>query len=201
MPLYIVGTCMNYQLDLPPKWNYNVRDNIDRFTAGAFGKKILEIGPGAGWSSLPLAHISKTYCAVEANQTLCQVLEKNFHTYNIPLHLFCCNFQDFQTKEKFDLVVMVNVFHLFPDPISILHKCQALLRHNHGCLFIQEPLPEPRRWGLNSLNQDDPAFDEAAWNRKKHALGKAHNFLDTSGFFRHDTDRSIVFVKETSHVE
>lgn len=126
--------------------------DLIRLTGTAEGRRVLEIGPGTGQLTAPLAERGVTLVAVEIGANLAEIVRSKLTSFP---HAKVVN-ADFDTwalpDEPFDLVLAATAFHWL-DPATRLQRCADALRPG-GMLAIIET-----HWGIGQ--SDDPFFAEA----------------------------------------
>lgn len=104
-------------------------------------KRILDIGTGTGLISLQLAqrNINSKITAIEIDAVAAEQARKNVSHSPWPnrIKVICCDFCDYQTEDKFDLIVSNPPF--FTDALKCPNEQRRLARHtgelNYELLF------------------------------------------------------------------
>ena len=126
-------------------------EDLVELTGVGQGSRVLEIGPGAGQLTLPLAERDVTLVAVELGVNLAAILRRKLTPFE---HTEVVN-ADFDRwslpEERFDLVIAATAFHWL-DPATRIQKCVEALQPG-GLLAIVET-----HWGIGQSN--DPFFAE-----------------------------------------
>jgi len=134
-----------------PGYPQRLIDDLIDLTGMGAGRRVLEIGPGAGQLTVPLAERDVILVAVELGANLAEIVRRKLAPFE---HTEVVN-ADFDNwavpEESFDLVVAATAFHWL-DPATRLQKCAAALRPG-GVLAIIET-----HWGIGQRN--DPFFAE-----------------------------------------
>ncbi len=95
----------------------------------------LDVGGGSGWE---LSIVKKYDPRVKLTQVVdfdpvaAELAKQNGHEY------FCGRIEDFQTQEKFDFVLMLNLIEHVENPFEILRKIASILTQN-GRILIKTP--------------------------------------------------------------
>lgn len=106
-------------------------------------KRILDIGTGTGLISLQLAQrsINSEITAIEIDKAAAEQARKNIaHSpWLNRIKVICCDFRDYQTEDKFDLIVSNPPY--FTDALKCPDKQRRLARHtgelNYELLFYR----------------------------------------------------------------
>ncbi len=111
---------------------------------------ILDVGGGTGWLLDQLkkcdARVAFTQ-VVDIDDQASAIAEKNGHSY------FCGTIETFETENKFDLVLLLNLIEHVADPLAVLKKCESLLNEN-GLILIKTP---------NTKSLDARLFKKSYW--------------------------------------
>jgi 2-polyprenyl-3-methyl-5-hydroxy-6-metoxy-1,4-benzoquinol methylase len=94
-----------------------------------YGKNCLELGPASGYMTRLLVNDFERVVAVEGAADLVEKIEDAPNLVKV-----CSLFQDFQTEEKFDTIILNHVLEHIADPIPLLN--QILLWLTPGGKFI-----------------------------------------------------------------
>ncbi|MEP6681479.1 MAG: class I SAM-dependent methyltransferase, partial [Chloroflexota bacterium] len=93
----------------------------------ALGSRVLEIGPGTGQATVPMAASGYEVLAIELSPTLAAVARRNLTPYP-NAHVVVSSFEEWEPPhEPFDAVVAATAFHWI-DPAIRLEKSAAVLR-------------------------------------------------------------------------
>lgn len=104
-------------------------------TIGGLELKILDIGGGTGWITDLIKRIDKRIILtqiIDIDEKSKEIAEAKGHKY------FTGTLEDFETSEKYDLVLMINLIEHVRDPISVLKKAESLLTHA-GKILVKTP--------------------------------------------------------------
>jgi SAM-dependent methyltransferase len=113
------------------------------------GDRVLEIGPGTGQLTVPLAQRGMTLTAAELGANLAALLRRKLASFP-RAEVVNADFDDWAVPEgAFDLVVAATAFHWL-DSSTRVRRCASALRPG-GALAIIET-----RWGVGG--EDDPFF-------------------------------------------
>lgn len=156
------------------------------------GSRILEIGPGTGQATVPLAERGYRVVAVELGPDLAAIARRRLARYPA-VEVVVATFEDWPLpKEPFDAVVSATAFHWIDPAIRVPKAAQAL--RPGGSLAILEtrriPIGSDRflarlwrcheRWDRTAQPARRPVADEPA---------ESHVEIDRSGFFDRITSR------------
>jgi len=97
--------------------------------------KVLDVGGGSGWLLNVIQSISprvKYTQVVDIDPDAEALAKQNGHNY------FCGRIEDFNTTEKFDFVLLLNLIEHVSDPLAVLNKIQNILTDD-GVVLIKTP--------------------------------------------------------------
>lgn len=101
------------------------------------GKKILELGAGAGVLADLLIQSGADYRGIEPSSPMHELAIKNFPI--LKNHLQKTTFDHLNLeKDYFDAILMIDVFEHIPDPLNFLKKIKGCLK-KEGILYIEVP--------------------------------------------------------------
>lgn len=117
------------------------------------GRSVLEIGPGTGQLTIPLAETGAKIVAVELGQELANMAQDRLSGYE-RVKVVVADFDTWKVPAgEFDVVVAATSFHWL-DPATRLVRCRSAMKPD-GVLAVVET-----RWGVRG-NADDPFFDRS----------------------------------------
>jgi len=99
------------------------------------GLRVLDVGGGAGWELLALRESDSRVQAtqvVDLDPGAQALAQANGHGY------FCGRIEDFETEERFDLVVLLNLIEHVQDPEQVMRKVRSLLAPG-GLVLVKTP--------------------------------------------------------------
>ncbi|GJH09282.1 class I SAM-dependent methyltransferase [Caballeronia novacaledonica] len=99
------------------------------------GETLLEMGPAEGVMTELLATTGKKLTLVEGSRQFCEDLRQRFPRANV-VH---CLFEEFDSEEKFDNIILGHVLEHVQDPVDILARARKWLKPNTGRLFAAVP--------------------------------------------------------------
>ncbi len=112
--------------------------------------RVLDIGGGAGWQLKALrqsdTRVSRTQ-VVDLDPGAQKLAEANGHAY------FCGRVEDFETDERFELIVLLNLIEHVRDPRRVMRKVRELLAPG-GLVLVKTP---------NWQALDARVFRNASW--------------------------------------
>jgi 2-polyprenyl-3-methyl-5-hydroxy-6-metoxy-1,4-benzoquinol methylase len=100
-----------------------------------FGDSILELGPAEGVMTELLAATGKKLTLVDGSALFCDSLRRRFPHANTVHSLF----EEFQSSELFDNIVLGHVLEHVEDPVDILSRAKLWLKPEVGRLFAAVP--------------------------------------------------------------
>ena len=107
-----------------------VLDRIARYTSGM---RLFEVGIGACECLLAAQEIGFETFGIDVIEKHVQMAQKKFG-----LNVQTADFVEFQSNEKYDIIIMGDVLEHVSDPISAMNKAYELLE-NDGALWISTP--------------------------------------------------------------
>lgn len=99
------------------------------------GKTVLEMGPAEGVMTERLAKTGKKLTLVEGAEQFCNDLQKRFPDATVVHALF----EEFETEERYDNIVLGHVLEHVQDPVAILRRAGEWLKPDSGMLFAAVP--------------------------------------------------------------
>ena len=104
--------------------------------------KILDIGVGAGESSIYLSSLNHEVVCIEPTPVLCERIEHASQRFGYPMTIYECPAEvaDAIPDEDFDVCIFNSSLHHCDDPDRALRNCHHLLRPGGRILAINEPV-------------------------------------------------------------
>ena len=99
---------------------------------GLSGKRVLEVGCGSGGILIPFTEIGAEVIGIDFDDSYMEAGRKR------GLNLIDRSIYDFQTDQKFDLIILKDVLEHLPDLNLVLQKLKSLLSET-GNIYIQVP--------------------------------------------------------------
>ena len=99
-------------------------------------KKILEIGCGAGFSVEYLNGKFINYTGIDYSENLIKYAKEHNNYKGVKFE--CLNVNDFDSKFKFDVVLMIGVLHHMPNPEKVIKSLSKILSPG-GIIVVNEP--------------------------------------------------------------
>lgn len=118
------------------------------------GQKLLEIGSGGGFAIKALQNCNLKVTGVETS-----TIAKEFAKEVLGVNVINSSFEDFQTEEKYDIIMLNHVLEHFLDPRAAMDKLSKLLKKD-GILYVRVP--------------DHDSFDRRVYNKNWPAYGYYH---------------------------
>jgi len=97
--------------------------------------RALDVGGGAGWELSTIRDTDPRFTetlVVDLDPNAAELAAANGHGY------FCGRIEDFETDQRFDLVLLLNVIEHVRDPVRVLEKVRSLLSPN-GVALLKTP--------------------------------------------------------------
>ncbi|MFW9942189.1 MAG: class I SAM-dependent methyltransferase [Candidatus Thorarchaeota archaeon] len=148
--IYAYGNSFKYSLDNELTLNWYPHRIIKKMKKGS----ILELGLGHGYTTKTFSKNTNRYLIIEGSIEVINKFKKNNSLSNIEIQH--CYFEDFQSNEKFDNIIMGFILEHVDDPDFIIDRYKTFLKSD-GKLFITVPNSESlnRRVGYEAkLLQD-----------------------------------------------
>lgn len=110
-------------------------------SGGLFGKKVLDVGCGGGILSESMAKQGAFVTGIDMTTEPLKVARQHCEQQGLKIDCQQTTIEDFVTQqtacqaEKFDVITCMEMLEHVPDPQSIIHSCQQLLKPD-GILFF-----------------------------------------------------------------
>ena len=118
-----------------PTYPAELFDDLQALAGLRAGDRILELGPGTGKATLPLAQRGLRVVGVELGESLAAVARHNLAAY-ADVEIVTVPFERWETDERFDAIVAFTAFHWI-DPEVRYEKTARLVRAG-GSLAVVE---------------------------------------------------------------
>ncbi|HEX7051205.1 MAG TPA: methyltransferase domain-containing protein [Longimicrobiales bacterium] len=141
-----------------PRYPEQLVDDLTSLAGIGEGTRVLEIGPGTGQLSVPLAERGAFLVAVERGPNLANVLRRRLSRFDHAA-VVVADFDRWDAPPaSFDVVVAATAFHWL-DPSTRVLKAAKILRPGGSLAIVQT------RWGVATC--DDPFFaaSQACYSR------------------------------------
>lgn len=169
-----------YSLDNKLMLNWYPERVAKRMNSGS----LLELGLGHGYTVNKFHDMVDSYRIIEGSQEVISLFKKRYAFAN--LDIVRCLFEDFDTNEKFDNIVMGFVLEHVHDPGFIVNKYKKFLSEN-GKLFVAVPNSEAlnRRIGLEAGLLDNLEYlseaDRLLGHKRYFNMNKLEKLAKSSG--------------------
>ena len=97
--------------------------------------KILDIGCGGGLLSEPMCRLGARVTGIDASDKNIKVARLHSKKNNLQIDYFCSSPEKFDTKEKFDVILNMEIVEHVEDVNFFLKSCSKLLKKN-GIMFV-----------------------------------------------------------------
>ena len=97
--------------------------------------KILDIGCGGGLLSEPMTRLGADVVGIDASNKNIQVAKIHAKKNKLDIKYICTSPEDFETKNKFDVILNMEIIEHVEDVDFFLKSCSKLLKKN-GIMFI-----------------------------------------------------------------
>lgn len=102
--------------------------------------KILDVGAGAGRTSLYLALQGHDVTAIEPSPDLCSVMELLSRKANVDIAIHECSVESVDFRDDFDVCIFNASFHHCEDPAAAMGNCYRSLKENGRIFLMNEPV-------------------------------------------------------------
>jgi 2-polyprenyl-6-hydroxyphenyl methylase/3-demethylubiquinone-9 3-methyltransferase len=97
--------------------------------------KILDVGCGGGLLSEPMSRLGADVTAIDASDKNINVAKLHAKTSNLNINYVCTSPEKFQPKDKFDVILNMEIVEHVEDVNLFLQSCSNLLKKN-GIMFV-----------------------------------------------------------------
>ena len=97
--------------------------------------KILDIGCGGGLLSEPMCRLGASVTGIDASKKNIDVAKLHSKKNNLKINYFCSSPEKFKTKDKFDVILNMEIVEHVEDVNFFLKSCTNLLKKN-GIMFV-----------------------------------------------------------------
>ena len=97
--------------------------------------KILDIGCGGGLLSEPMCRLGASVTGIDASKKNIDVAKLHSKKNNLKINYFCSSPEKFKTKNKFDVILNMEIVEHVEDVNFFLKSCTNLLKKN-GIMFV-----------------------------------------------------------------
>jgi 2-polyprenyl-6-hydroxyphenyl methylase/3-demethylubiquinone-9 3-methyltransferase len=97
--------------------------------------KILDIGCGGGLLSEPMCRLGAKVTGIDASDKNIKVAKLHSEKNNLHIDYFCSSPEKFNTKDKFDVILNMEIVEHVEDVNFFLESCCKLLKKN-GLMFV-----------------------------------------------------------------
>ena len=97
--------------------------------------KILDVGCGGGLLSEPMCRLGAKVTGIDASDKNIKVAKLHSEKNNLQIDYFCSSPEKFNTKDKFDVILNMEIVEHVEDVNFFLESCCKLLKKN-GLMFV-----------------------------------------------------------------
>jgi 2-polyprenyl-6-hydroxyphenyl methylase/3-demethylubiquinone-9 3-methyltransferase len=97
--------------------------------------KILDIGCGGGLLSEPMCRLGAKVTGIDASDKNIKVAKLHSKKNNLQINYFCSSPEKFDTRQKFDVILNMEIVEHVEDVNFFLKSCSKLLKKN-GIMFV-----------------------------------------------------------------
>ena len=99
------------------------------------GINILDIGCGGGLLSEPMCRLGAKVTGIDASDKNIKIAKLHSEKNNLQINYFCSSPEKFNVKEKFDVILNMEIVEHVEDVSFFLESCTRLLKKN-GIMFV-----------------------------------------------------------------
>ncbi len=99
------------------------------------GVKILDIGCGGGLLSEPMSRMGAKVTGIDASSKNVKIAKLHSKKNNLKINYFCSSPEKLRVKEKFDVILNMEIVEHVEDVDFFLKSCSKLLKKN-GLMFV-----------------------------------------------------------------
>ena len=97
--------------------------------------KILDIGCGGGLLSEPMCRMGAQVTGIDASEKNINIAKLHAKKDNLDIKYYCASPENFKIKDKFDVILNMEIVEHVQDVNFFLQSCSKLLK-NHGIMFV-----------------------------------------------------------------
>ena len=97
--------------------------------------KILDIGCGGGLLSEPMCRLGAKVTGIDASDKNIKIAKLHSKKNNLQINYFCSSPEKFEAKEKFDVILNMEIVEHVENVNFFLNSCSKLLKKN-GIMFV-----------------------------------------------------------------
>jgi SAM-dependent methyltransferase len=115
------------------------------------GSRILEFGPGWGWTSILLAQLGHQVTVIDIEPCFCDLIRRRAAKEGVDITVINADFFHVETlEERFDAVLFYDCFHHCDDHLRLLTALRDRVTNDGRLYFGAEPIEAgfPCPWGL-----------------------------------------------------
>lgn len=98
--------------------------------------KILELGCGTGQLIKEISETNKeiSYLGIDVAKNMVEIAQKNNTGTNLKFQV--CSIEEFETKEKYDVIICTHAFPYFPNKAEVIKKMASLCSENAHVIIV-----------------------------------------------------------------
>ncbi len=97
--------------------------------------KILDVGCGGGLLSEPMSRLGASVTGIDASEKNIRIAKLHSKKNNLKINYFCSSPEKFNAKDKFDVILNMEIVEHVEDVNFFLKSCTNLLKKN-GIMFV-----------------------------------------------------------------
>jgi ubiquinone/menaquinone biosynthesis C-methylase UbiE len=153
-----------------PQYPEELFDALVQATQLSPSAPLLEIGPGTGQATLPLAKRGYRITAIELGDSLAEVAREELKDYT-NVEVISGSFEDVELpSESFDLVYAATAFHWIKPEVRFAKPHTLLKKSGHLAIIHTNQLADPANEGFFSKSQ--PIYEKYLYNRATDSKGE-----------------------------
>ena len=124
----------------PVRLNYIKKSILDKLKKRSSGKslkniKVLDIGCGGGLLCEPLSKLGAKVIGIDASEKNIKIAKTHAKKSKLKINYYCASPENFISKEKFDVILNMEIVEHVEDVNFFLKSCSKLLKKN-GIMFV-----------------------------------------------------------------
>jgi SAM-dependent methyltransferase len=168
-----------------PDYVKELFDEIFRYAGLNASMRVLEIGIGTGLATLPILEAGCSVTAVEPGKNLASYASIKFRAHK-NFKAVCCDFEDFEPDERYDLIYSATAFHWIPEEAGFPKIYRLLKPGGAVALFWNRPFvartDDPLHMDIQNLYQKYGLSDALPVEFSEKDCRKTLDALERYGF-------------------
>jgi SAM-dependent methyltransferase len=168
-------------------WPNRVHQSEIESVSGHFGpaSRVLDIGAGAGYTSVYFATLGHKVSVVEPSYALCTVIDRLAVKFGLDITVHQCSMESFTSDQMFDLCLFNASFHHCDRPLLALENCRAVLSPGGYVYLVNEQVLKfyrSKKW-YETIRQTSPEkVCDYGGNEHTYRIHEYRSMIRKSGF-------------------